>query len=97
MEIIKQKDDSKCNLKLSGDMNIYTAMENKVQFEPYFNVEQSITLDMSAVNEFDSSGFQMLLLLERQALENNQLFKISQCSPAAQEVLSLYNKNDWQE
>ena len=95
MQITKQVDDTKCALTLNGDMTIYTAMENKVHFEPYFSTEKNITLDMSAVNEFDSSGFQMLLLLERQTLENKNTFSIVQSSPAVNEVLSLYKKEDW--
>jgi len=95
MEITKQIDDSKCTLTLNGDMTIYTAMENKVHFEPYFSVEQSISLDMEAVNEFDSSGFQMLLLLERQVLKSKNTFSIMRGSPAVQDVLSLYSKDNW--
>jgi anti-anti-sigma factor len=95
MEITKQTDDTKCALTLNGEMTIYTAMENKVHFEPYFNIEQNIALDMAAVNEFDSTGFQMLLLLERQAAANENVFSIKQASPAVKEVLSLYNKQDW--
>ncbi|MEE9337022.1 MAG: STAS domain-containing protein [Methylococcaceae bacterium] len=95
MEITKQTDNSKCALTLAGDMTIYTATENKVHFEPYFDIEQSISLDMLAVNEFDSTGFQMLLLLERQATENKKAFSVNQASPAVKEVLTLYNKQDW--
>lgn len=95
MEITKQADDSKCALKLDGDMTIYTAMENKAHFEPYFEIDQNISLDMSAVNEFDSTGFQMLLLLERQTMKNDSAFYVKPASPAVQEVLTLYNKKDW--
>jgi anti-anti-sigma factor len=82
-------------LTLDGDMTIYTAMENKPVFEPYCRVEQDICLNLTAVNEFDSSGFQMLLLLEKEALTQNHEFSISQSSPAVQEVLSLYRKEHW--
>lgn len=95
MEITKQKNDSKCALRLNGDMTIYTATENKVHFDPFLYSEQDITLDMLSVNEFDSSGFQMLLILERQALENDNTFRITKASPAVQEVLTLYYKKDW--
>jgi len=95
MEITKQTDNSKCALTLVGDMTIYTAMENKVHFDPYFDIEQTISLDMLAVNEFDSTGFQMLLLLERQAKANDNTFSVKPASPAVQEVLTLYNKQDW--
>ncbi len=95
MEITKHADKSRCALKLNGDMTIYTAMENKVHFEPYFDIEQNISLDMSAVNEFDSTGFQMLLLLERQTTENENEFSIEPASPAVQEVLTLYKKQHW--
>lgn len=95
MEIIQQTDRTNCSLTLSGDMTIYTAMENKPHFEPYFTTEKNISLDMSAINEFDSTGFQMLLLLERQALQNDNTFTISQSSPAVQEVLQLYKKDNW--
>lgn len=95
MEITKQADDSKCALKLEGNMTIYTAMENKKHFEPYFDVEQNISLDMSAINEFDSTGFQMLLLLERQTKVNDNEFSVEPASPAVQEVLMLYKKQHW--
>ncbi len=95
MEITKQADDTKCALTLDGEMTIYTASENKIHFDHYFNNVLDIALDMSAVSEFDSTGFQMLLLLERQAKENDKTFSIKPASPAVEEVLTLYNKQDW--
>lgn len=95
MKITKKSDNSKCVIKLDGDMTIYTATENKEHFEPYFLTEQDISVDMSAVNDFDSTGFQMLLLLERQALLNESTFQVSSASPAVQEVLDLYQKQAW--
>ena len=95
MKITKQADDSKCALILNGDMTIYMAEENKEHFDDYFNNDLDISLDMSSVSEFDSTGFQMLLLLERQAKENNKTFNVKPASPAVEEILTLYNKLDW--
>ena len=94
MKITKQVDGSKCALTLNGDMTIYTAAENKDHFDHYFNNDLDISLDMSAVSEFDSTGFQMLLLLEQQAKENDKNFSVKPASPAVEEVLALYNKQD---
>ena len=95
MEITEQKNGSECILTLDGDMTIYTAMENKVHFDNYFGSQQDILLDMVTVSEFDSTGFQMLLLLERQTKENNKTFSVKSASPAVEEVLTLYNKRIW--
>ncbi len=95
MEITTQNADNQCQLQFSGEMSIYSAMENKAKMAALFEVESDIALDASNVSEMDSSGFQMLLLLERQAAQHQKKFRLSAVSPVVQEVVSLYGKDDW--
>ncbi len=95
MEIIEQHEGDCYTLNIKGDMNIYGAMENKALFDPYFSLEGDMHLHLSEVHEFDSSGFQMLLLLERQARRQNKAFRVVDASAAVEEVISLFGKRDW--
>ena len=74
-------------VSVAGDMTVYCAPELK----PALLLEaaaghNSLELDLSQVQEFDTAGLQLLLLL---SLEMQGRLRIVACSPAVHAVLEL--------
>jgi anti-sigma B factor antagonist len=72
---------------VSGDMTVYCAAELK----PALLAEaaagySSLQLDLSQVQEFDTAGLQLILLLNR---EMQGRLKVVACSPNVQAALAL--------
>ncbi len=77
-------------LKVDGDMTIYHAQELKDELLAYADASAGLDLDLSGVEELDSVGIQILLLLKKAADGEKKNLLISACSAAVREVLGLY-------
>ncbi len=84
------KKTGRCNLGISEEMNIYHAQALKDELLGYLNTYRLLQLDMSDVTEFDSAGFQLLLLLEHAARDADKQVQLHQASTAVNDVLNLY-------
>lgn len=89
------KRNGRCSLQLEGDMTIYKAAENKEQLLEYINDYKEFEFDMSAINEIDSSGIQLLLQFKKKALEEERTIQLSGCNEEACELFDLYQLQDW--
>jgi len=49
-------------------------------------------LDMSGVNEADTSAFQLLVFLKREAEATDRLFSVDSMSSRLKSIFSLYNE-----
>lgn len=57
------------------EMNIYKAQELKKTLQSYLINNKSLILDLSNVNEIDSSGLQLLMALKKSLnIKNKELF-----------------------
>ena len=52
-------------------------------------------IDLSQVSEMDTSGFQLLCMIKREAVLKNKGFKISSHSTATEAVMDLYKMSDY--
>lgn len=86
-----QVNDTTKQLSLNGDLTIYNAVECKTKLLESLQDCKSLELDLSAVGEMDSAGFQLLLLLKRQAEQQQCNLSISKHSQAVQDVIIFYN------
>ncbi|WP_428240287.1 STAS domain-containing protein [Gynuella sp.] len=59
-----------CQAAISGEMTIYTILELKEKIAAMLADAHNITLDLSAVNEIDSAGIQLLLVLHNNRLKH---------------------------
>lgn len=79
-------------LQLDGEITIYTAMElKKTILDALGECEQALRLDLSAVTELDTAGFQLLVMAKREAERRGKSFRIEAISPATEELIRLYN------
>lgn len=92
---IRQIDAQTRQLNLSGNLTIYHAAECKPRLLEALHDCQALELDLSAVEEMDSAGFQLLLLLKRECEHRQRSLSITQHSAAVQEVIMFYNMDKY--
>ena len=85
-----QKGDH-CNLKVAGDLTIYSAGELKTQLLKHLNGAQVLQIDLAAVAELDCAGLQLLYLLKREANAQQKTLSLVSHSAATLEALELLN------
>lgn len=76
---------------VQGEFNIYSAAELKDALLGLLNSHKQLDIDLGAVEDFDSSGVQILLMLKREALRQKRSLTFVQHAPSVREVLDLLN------
>jgi anti-anti-sigma factor len=79
-----------CRIKPEGEMTIYTAAGMKESLLSALQKCNTLEIDLAKVGEMDSAGFQLLLLLKREADNQGKSLRLSNHSQAALEVLNLF-------
>ncbi|GAB4056719.1 STAS domain-containing protein [Uliginosibacterium sediminicola] len=77
------------HLALAGDMNIFAAHAMKDVLLDNLNATDILKLDLSGVTEIDTTGIQLLLLLQKEAERRDKQVHVLALSPAVQQVVSL--------
>ena len=72
-------------------MTIYKALSLKQPLLDPLAKATELEVDLSGVGEMDSAGFQLLVLLKREAATAGKQVSFSGHSPAVMRVLDLYN------
>lgn len=83
---------------IDGELSIYRAAELAAALQAWVAQQSAGTpldVDLSAVAEMDSAGLQLLLALQRSAEAQAMPWRITQASPAVQEVLALTGLTHW--
>ncbi len=78
-------------LALEGDLTIYDAARMKDELLARLHANSKLKVDLSGITELDSSGVQLLLLMQREASEANKPLQWANHSTAVSEVLTLLN------
>lgn len=91
MSLTARTSKGKCKAKIDGVMTIYTAGELKDKLLKKLAECQAMELDLSQVMEFDTAGFQLLMLLKREAEHNNTPLLMKNHSPVVQDLFELYH------
>jgi anti-anti-sigma factor len=78
-------------LALSGAMNVYDAVETKARLLTGLAESPELELDLSAVEEIDSAGFQLLILAKREANRQGKALRLVSHSAAVRDILDFYN------
>lgn len=82
---------SSYRLAIAEDMNIYNAIPQKAQLVAALAQCQDLEIDLSLVGEIDTSGFQLLLLIKREAARAGKTARIVAHSAPVREVLDFFN------
>ena len=78
-----------CQLRLEGEMTIFTAKEIKARLLAPLSDCQQINVDLSQVSEMDSAGLQLMILAKREANAMGKEICFVAHSPAVLDVLEL--------
>ncbi len=94
MKISKLKGSNKrsglCRLRFEGDMTIYHAQEMLQAITPHTEDCKQFELDLSGVEDIDSAGIQLLIMLDVKSREKNGETVIAEPSGSVYDVLNLY-------
>ncbi len=83
-----------CKLTADSDMTIYSASQNHQDLVDHFAEYSSFEIDLSAVEEIDCSGIQLLLALKQSAEKDSKTLTIASASDATAEVMEVLNVKD---
>ncbi len=82
--------EDKLQLTLRGSLTIFQAAERKPELLHALALAQRVVvLDMSAVDEIDTAGIQLVLLLRRELIASARHLELGSCSPAVLSALDL--------
>jgi anti-anti-sigma factor len=87
-EDASRKTDS-CLLDAGADMTIYSAVDNLTEIKGYYAEFNHFELNLSAVEEIDSSGIQLLLSFVKNAKKDDKQVVISEISDPVIEIMDL--------
>ena len=86
-----QKDHDVDRITIGEDMTIYHAAIQKKALIDALNASARLEIDLSAVGEIDTAGFQLLVLVKREAQRLGKQAHIVAHSEAVRELLDFYN------
>jgi anti-anti-sigma factor len=78
-------------LKLSGEMTILDAAQIKSALLQSLGGAEKLDIDLSGITEVDTTGVQLMLMLQREARRHDKAVSWSGHSPTVTRVLDLLN------
>lgn len=90
---VKSKDGS-CDVLIEENMTIYEAADQKTTLLKALKKvkkDEYMEIDLSNVNEMDTAGLQILLLLKQMAGKAKKTVLLVEHSPATLDVIDRYN------
>ena len=95
MKKAARKKNSPALVAIEGEMNIYRAVELKKTLLDGLEASPAIEVDLSGVEEMDTSGIQLLALIRMEAARLKKQMKITAASQAASTLIELYNMGEF--
>ncbi|MDH5613047.1 MAG: STAS domain-containing protein [Gammaproteobacteria bacterium] len=94
MTIKTESEAGICKVVIENDMTIYDVAEQKKQLIKSLKKlkkNELMEIDLSNVNEMDTAGLQVLILLKKTAVKENKIVLLVAHSPASLDVIDHYN------
>ncbi len=95
MKKAAKKINGPARVAIEGEMNIYRAAELKKTLIDGLEASPAIDVDLSEVEEMDTSGIQLLVLARMEAARLKKQMKITAASSAACTLIELYNMGEF--
>ena len=93
LKIVREKKDKDIlHLALTGEITVYSVVKLKEIIINELKSCSGITMDLAEVGEADTSGFQLLLFLKREADLMGKSFRITETGLRFKSILALYNE-----
>src|SRR5262245_43833243 len=91
MNIQVKLDGELVQIKIAAALNIYVAAEAKEQLLNALKQGQEVEVDLSELEELDTAGVQLMLMLKHEAQRANKACLFMHHGPAVREVMDLLN------
>ncbi|MFT5115552.1 MAG: anti-sigma B factor antagonist [Parasphingorhabdus sp.] len=88
---VPNQENGSCLLDASPDMTIYSAANNLAEIKDYYSQFNHFELNLSAVEEIDSSGIQLLFALKQSATKDGKQVVLNEVSAPVAEVMEVLN------
>ncbi|CAK0763901.1 STAS domain-containing protein [Gammaproteobacteria bacterium] len=75
--------------RIEGEMTVYEAETLKAPLLAILKDSSSLEIDLSGIEELDTAGLQLLLLLKNEAQLQNRKIRFSRHSSTVREILDL--------
>lgn len=95
MSVHVVQENGGARVTIQGDMTIYQAAELKPALLAGLEGAQDIELNLSEVSDMDTAGFQLLLMLKREASHLGKTLRMVAHSPATLEVMDAYRMGSY--
>ncbi len=96
MNVSRRTTAKQTTLKLEGDLTIYQAAEAKYSLLGKTDgLDRKVLLNMEQLEELDTAGVQLLMMLQRLVAQQGGKLQTSAISESAQQVLSALNCLDY--
>jgi anti-anti-sigma factor len=89
----KKTENNENHFTLEGEMNIYNAKKIKDILLSELEASNGLLLNLAAVEETDTSAFQLLIFLKREALALDKKFCVTDMSDKLKSIFILYGEN----
>lgn len=76
---------------IAGELTIYTAAVEKQSLQEALDATEELEINLSKVNEMDSAGLQVLIVLKQEAARRKKKLHYSMHSKAVLEILEMSN------
>ncbi len=83
--------EGRCKAVVEGSMTIYEAAADKPLLLSAVATAKETEIDLSSVDEMDTAGVQLLILVKRESLNEGKVLRLTGHSPASLDVLERYN------
>lgn len=78
-------------LVIEDELTIFTAAELKTRLLAFLNSSDELEVDLSKIEEMDTAGVQLLILLKREAAQAGKKLRFVMHSKVVLEILELTN------
>lgn len=93
LKIVRKKmDKNMLHLIITGEMDVYSSVRLKEILTDELKSCSGITMDLAGVGGADTSGFQLLLFLKREAELQGKSLKVTDASSRLKSIFALYKE-----
>ena len=78
-------------LTIENDLTIFTVIEKKTSLLAFLNAGSDLEVDLSQVEEIDTAGLQVLILIKREAAKTGKSLKFVMHSKPVLDIIELAN------
>ncbi len=89
MSIAIETDEKKTSLCIDGELTIYSAQEYRKSIIAGFSAHKTLDVDMTDVDEIDTSGLQLLLAMNKELVTNGSEMTLVSVSDVTKDAIQV--------